>query len=519
MPKSIYLINPRADSLNYYSSEIYAHLGLTPVTNIADLAVTTVAAMAPPDFEVTICDEQIEPADLDFPADFVGLTGKISQAERMLELAQIFRRQGKTVIIGGPFASLSPDVVRPYCDILIRGEIEAIAPQLFADLQAGCRQDEYVGGWPDLSLSPIPRWDLYPNDKALLGCVQTSRGCPFECEFCDVIQYAGRQQRHKPVKQVLAELDVLYQQGYSQVMIADDNFTAHRRRAKELLVALRDWNNRQPQGRITLCTQLSIDAARDDEILQLCAEAGIYYVFIGLETPNEASLRESKKRQNLGVNVIEQIQRFLKHGIVVMAGMIVGFDSDGPDIFERQDQFAMALPIPIFMLSALVAPSSTPLYARLRQDNRLLFEKEFGSNAPWDTNIIPKQMSRPALLTGLRWLGNRLYHPAAFGQRVLQFIDAYQDLPITTHRQIRKPRRKIDLELVETVQNVCRLGSEELKMFLEITAAATNKPVIQAHIMHMMFYYSQIRYMYRQADFWEPQLAQKATPDFTQAES
>jgi radical SAM superfamily enzyme YgiQ (UPF0313 family) len=347
--------------------------------------------------------------------------------------------------------------------------------------------------------------------------VQTSRGCPFECEFCDVIQYAGRQQRHKPVEQILAELDVLYQHGYSQVFIADDNFTAHRRRTKELLVALRDWNNRQPYGRLIFCTQLSIDAAGDNEFLQLFAEAGVYHVFIGLETPNEASLRETKKRQNLGINMIEQIQRFLEHGIVVMAGMVVGFDSDGPDIFERQYQFAMALPIPIFTLGALVAPNLTPLYTRLQQDNRLLLEKELGGNTPWDTNIIPKQMSQPALLTGLRWLGNRLYHPTAFGQRILQFIDAYQDLPLTTHRQIRKPRRKIDLEMVETVQNVCRLGPEELKMFLEITAAATNRPVIQAHIMHMMFYYSQVRYMYQQADFWEPQLAQQSPPDFTQA--
>jgi radical SAM superfamily enzyme YgiQ (UPF0313 family) len=510
MPESIYLVNPRADFTNYYSADIFIHLGLTPVAYSADLAITTVAALVPDDFQVTICDEQITPADLDHPANFVGLTGKGSQVERMLELAQGFRQRGKTVIIGGSFASLSPDVVRPYCDILVRGEIEAIAPQLFADLRAQHWQTEYVGGWPDLKLSPIPRWDLYPNNKALQGCIQTSRGCPFECEFCDVIQYAGRKQRHKSIDQILAELEVLYQHGYSHILIADDNFTTSRRRTKELLGALRDWNNRQSEGMLTFSTQLSIDAAKEDEILQLCAEAGLNYVFIGLETPNEASLQEAGKCQNVGVNMVEQIGRFLEYGIAVMGGLIVGFDSDGPDIFERQYQFTMATPVPILMLGSLVAPNSTPLYDRLRQDNRLLPEKKWGTNSPWDTNIIPKQMSREELLAGLRWLGNRLYHPTAFGQRVLQFIDGYNGPPMSS--QTKKSSRKIDMEMMEVVQHVCRLGPEEIQMFLEVTTATTKKPAIQGQIMHMMFQYAQIRYMYQQVQFWEPQLAKYPAP-------
>lgn len=396
---------------------------------------------------------------------------------------------------------------------MVRGEIEVIAPQLFADIKAGYWQTEYVGEWPNLQSSPIPRWDLYPNDRALLGSIQTSRGCPFECEFCDVIQYAGRKQRHKSVEQILAELDVLYQQGYSQIFIADDNFTVYRRRTKELLIALRDWNNRQPEGRLVFCAQLSIDTAQEDEILQLCAEAGVYYVFIGLETPNEASLRETKKRQNMEINLVDQIQRFLEHGIVVMGGLIVGFDSDGLDIFERQYQFAMATPVPILMLGSLVAPSSTPLYARLRQDNRLLLDKKWGTNSPWDTNIVPKQMSREDLLAGLRWLGNWLYHPTAFGQRILQFIECYQESPLTALQQIRNPRRQINLEMMEVVQSVCRLGSEESRMFLEITAATTNKhPATQVHVMHMMFQYAQIRYMFQQNKFWEPQQAEYPAP-------
>ncbi len=150
----------------------------------------------------------------------------------------------------------------------------------------------------------MPRWDLYPNGQALMGSVQTSRGCPFECEFCDVIQYLGRKQRHKPVGQVLAELDQLYRLGYRSVFLADDNFTVYRARAKELLVALRDWNARQTDGRMRLMSQVSIDAAGDEDMLQMCADAGLTHVFIGIETPNEESLREAKKRQNLKKNLV-----------------------------------------------------------------------------------------------------------------------------------------------------------------------------------------------------------------------
>ncbi|MBN1995559.1 MAG: radical SAM protein [Anaerolineae bacterium] len=514
MSKSIYLINPRADFPSYYSAEIYTHFGLSPVAYTADLAIATVAALVPADFEVTLCDEQITPVNLNHPADYVGLTGKSSQVGRMIELAQHFQQRGKTVIIGGPFASLSPEVVRPYCDILVRGESETIAPQLFANLEAGRWQAEYMGAWSDLRQSPIPRWDLYPNHSALSGCVQTSRGCPFECEFCDVIQYAGRRQRHKPVDQILVELDSLYQHGYSLVFIADDNFTASRRRAKELLIALRSWNNRQPDGRLTFITQLSIDAAHEDEILQLCAEAGIYYVLIGIETPNEDSLRESKKRQNLGINLTGQIQRFLDYGIGVMGGMMVGFDADGPDIFERQYQFAMNTPIPIFMLGALTAPPSTPLYQRLRQDNRIVADIEFGANTPWETNIIPKQMSRQTLFAGLRWLGNRLYHPTTFGQRVRQFLDSYQPPPFSD-RPHRKPNQQLALQIMKVTQNVTRLGSAEAQMFLNTAPAAMKHPVVQGVFFNIMAQYHQIRYMYQQGGFWEPQLAELNAPDLS----
>src|SRR5712691_1773009 len=250
MAKSIYLINPAADFPSYFSSEVFAASGLAPAISMADLAIATIAAMAPGDFAVRLCDEYVSPIDFDTSADFVGITGKVSQWSRMKSIALEFRRRGAVVVIGGPYASLSPEVVRPYCDILVRGEIEDISTRLFADLRSGNWQTEYVGNRPDLKTSPLPRWDLYPNDRAMMGTVQTSRGCPFECEFCDVIEYLGRKQRHKAVDQVLRELDELYRHGYRSVFLADDNFTVYRARAKELLAAIRDWNTRQHDGPI-----------------------------------------------------------------------------------------------------------------------------------------------------------------------------------------------------------------------------------------------------------------------------
>jgi radical SAM superfamily enzyme YgiQ (UPF0313 family) len=283
--RTLYLINPAPDVATYFSAEVYAGRGLRAATLMADLALPTLAALADPHLRVVLCDETIEPVDFEIDTDYVGLTGKVSQRGRMCTIATAFRRRGVTVVIGGPYASLDPDWVRPHCDVLVRGEIEDIAPELFGDLAAGRWRAEYLGGRGDLAQTPVPRWDLYRNERASMGTVQTSRGCPFECEFCDVIQYLGRRQRHKPVAAVLAELDVLYGHGYRRVFIADDNFTATRARARELLEALRHWNGERTAGRVNFYTQVSIDVARDDDLLSLCAAAGLTHVFVGIETP------------------------------------------------------------------------------------------------------------------------------------------------------------------------------------------------------------------------------------------
>lgn len=491
----------------YHGAEIYQALGLRSVALIGDLATTTLAALAPGDFEVKICDEHIAPVDFNVKADYIGITGKSTQAERMLEIGDQFRQRGYTVLMGGPYASLDPETCRPHCDILAQGEMEEVAEELFADLRHGQWKAEYFGSRPDLRLSPIPRWDLYPNHLTIMGCVQTSRGCPFDCEFCDVIQYVGRKQRHKSVDQIIRELDVLYAAGYRRVFLADDNFTVYRRRTRELLNALIDWNksNREP---VAFTTQVSIDIARDKDILQLSAQAGLTEMFIGIETPNEESLKETRKRQNVGIDLAAEVQRFLDEGIHVIGGMVVGFDSDGPDIFQQQYEFAMSTPVPIFTLGALTAPKTTPLYDRLEKDGRLNGEDYTCDVNPWGTNIVPAQMSREEFFDGMKWLANSLYRAESFSARLEKFIDALATPAIYAGVRAPDSVRDIDKKSITVIGSVAKLGAEESKMFYRVMSAAMNNPYASLHVMSNLFRYAQIRHLYDQGRFWEPQLVE-----------
>jgi len=503
---SIYLINPGSDFPTYFGAEVYGGWGLAPAQSMADLCTATVAAMIPEDFDVTLGDEHVGPIDYDHSAAIIAITGKVSQWRRMKEIAQEFRGRGKLVVIGGPFASLCPEKVAPHADVLVTGEIEDIATELFDDLRASRARPRYHGTRPSLESSPVPRWDLYPHERALMGTVQTSRGCPFDCEFCDVIAYLGRKQRHKPIEGVVAELDELYRYGYRLVFLADDNLTVHRRRAKELLVAIRDWNDRQVEGRVTFISQVSIDAAKDDEILQLCSEAGLVNVFIGIETPNVESLLETGKKQNVGIDLTEEIARFLDYGIIVAGGMIVGFDNDGPDIFQRQYDFAMQARLPVVSLGALVAPAATPLHKRMQEAGRLVDETAEAEVAamPWSTNIIPKQMTREELFSGIRDLARNLYSPSRFAERIEMTVDR-----LGVRRDAAKlqeqgvgPGRPVDQDHQQLIGLLAARGPDYADMVTRVVAAAERRPDAAVILYACLATYSQICYMYDQADFF-----------------
>lgn len=506
MTVSMYLINPAGDFPTYFGGEALAASGAPGGVMMADLATATVAALAPSDFELELCEEQIEPVNFNHSADWIAITGKVSQRGRMIAIADEFRRRGKKVIIGGPYASLSPARLRDHCDVLVSGEIEEIAADFFSDLRAGKPKDSYVGDKPSLASSPLPRWDLYRNDRAILGAVQTSRGCPFECEFCDVIQYLGRKQRHKPIANVIAEIDALWNAGYRTAFLADDNFTAYRAHCKELLAAMAHWRRDRP---MEFVTQISIDATRDEELLDMCVAAGLTQVFVGIETPNIESLRETGKRQNLKISLVDEIQKLVDKGMSVMGGMIVGFDHDGPNVFAQQYDFAMATPIPIFSLGALMASEATPLFDRIAREGRLITGGVETQAVPWSSNIQCQTMSMQELHDGMQNLCNALYAPAAFGERMLNMIRTFG----RTRRGPApepfdaKSLREVEQQAMQVGMDVRKMGEAEGRMWNRVWGAAVRKPETITIVARIMFQYAQARHMFDKGNYWEPQLS------------
>jgi len=481
--RKLYLIHPKHDHSSLFEVDI-----VPAAVGIANAAVGTVAALVPIDkFDVRICEEEVDAVDFDFAADFVGITGKHGQGGRMRWLSEQFRRRGVKVIFGGPHASLAPEEVRAYCDILVRGELEPIAERFFDDLYRGDYQREYFGERAELSSSPVPRWDLYPSRRALMGSLQTSRGCPFECEFCDVIQYVGRKQRHKSVEQVTRELDALYAAGFRRIFLADDNLTVYRKRARTLLEGILDWNARKTE-RVAFGTQLSIEVSDDAEMLELLARAGRQSVFIGIETPNQESLKETKKRQNLTVDMAERAERFTRRGIQVVAGSIVGFDHDGPDIFERHLEFAMRSPIAIFNVAALYAAHATPLRERIIREGRLLDAEIALANHL--TNIKPALMSLEEMDRGMLWLIEQLYSPENFATRLMRMIELFPDeLPAGNSGD-----RSVDAEAALASHRVLSSTSPAMgKVVGQVLKVLRGKPSARGAAMYALLLWAQQR--------------------------
>ncbi len=297
---------------------------------------------------------------------------------------------------------------------------------------------------------------------------------------------------------------MVYRHGYRQIYLADDNFTVYRHRVKELLLALEHWNRAQ-ETPVKFYTQVSIDAAKDDELLSMCARAGLTHVFIGIETPNVESLKETKKRQNVNVDLRERVESFVRHGISVDGGMIVGFDADGADVFDIQFEFAMSLPIAVFTCSPLSAPAATPLYARLAQAGRLLpVEWSGGQALPWHTNIVPNRMSHQELLDGTQRLCNRLYAPEAFFQRVARFIDLLgpRTDPGATARPKERPR-EANRRVFELLTKLREMGPKEARMWTELAAKLATKPSARDIVAQMLFQYMQVRHMYEVCSIWD----------------
>jgi len=265
----------------------------------------------------------------------------------------------------------------------------------------------------------MPRFDLLKLDRYRAMTIQFARGCPFSCEFCDIIVVYGRRPRAKAVDQVMAEVAECHRLGVRNVFIVDDNFIGNRKLAKELLRAMVRWS-REHDYPIAFNTEVSLNVAQDDELLALLHDANFTTVFIGVESPRKASLRETRKTQNIRGDLVENIRKVQSHGIDVQAGMIVGFDNDDASIFQEQLEFIQAARIPVSMTGMLQAMPKTPLHARVAKEGRLVAEST-GDQFVF-SNIIPKQMTRAELYRGYRWLTTQLYDFRNFRKRTLDYL-------------------------------------------------------------------------------------------------
>jgi radical SAM superfamily enzyme YgiQ (UPF0313 family) len=414
----IYLVTPKNPPSFWTYDRILPTIGKDCI--FPNLSMPTVAGLTPREYEIVLCDENIEPIDFDVEADIVGVTGYIVHKERMLEIVDEFRRRGRFVVVGGPYASLCPEELRGRCDVLFVDEAEETWPQFLEDLAAGEWKAEYrPEEKPDLTTSPMPRFDLLKIDSYRAMTIQFARGCPFNCEFCDIIVVYGRRPRAKSVEQVIAEIEECRRLGVRSVFVVDDNFIGNRKLAKQLLRAIGDWS-REHDYPINFNTEVSLNVAHDDELLELLRAARFTSIFIGIESPRKSSLQETKKTQNMRGDLVDNILKIQSYGIEVQAGMIVGFDHDDGEIFEEQLRFIQDARIPVSMTGMLQAMPKTPLHTRVEQEGRLVAETT-GDQFVF-SNIIPKQMTREELYRGYRWLTVQLYDFRNFRRRTLAFL-------------------------------------------------------------------------------------------------
>ncbi len=414
----IYLVAPKNPESFWTFDRILPSLRKRCV--FPNLSLPTVAALTPPGHEVVLCDENVEPVDFGVDADIVGITGYVVHKARILQIAAEFRRRGKLIVVGGPFASLCPEELRGRVDVVFMGEAEYTWPRFLEDYAKGAWQPEYrQDEKPSMLDSPAPRFDLLKVDRYRTLTIQFARGCPYSCEFCDIIVMYGRRPRTKSVPQVLAEVSAIHRLGIVNIFVVDDNFIGNKKEAKALLAALGDWQRRRGYP-IEFMTEVSLNVAQDDELLRLMKEANFATVFVGIESPRAASLQESNKAQNMREDILTAVHRIQAAGIQVMAGMIVGFDSDDAAIFDEQFRFIQDARIPISMTGMLNAVPKTPLHARLKQAGRLIAES-VGDQFVF-TNIVPGGMTRLELYEGYRRLLRRLYAYRNYRRRSMDFL-------------------------------------------------------------------------------------------------
>jgi radical SAM superfamily enzyme YgiQ (UPF0313 family) len=416
------------------------------------LGLITAAALLPRHWELRLVDlniERLEDEDIAW-ADVVMLSAMRVQRDSFREVVGRAREMGKRVVAGGPYVTTDPDGVEGV-DHLVLGEAEDVLPELASRLERGEPAPARLAApeRPDVTKTPPPRFDLLRADRYDCMSVQFSRGCPFACEFCDIIEIFGRVPRTKTPEQFLAELEVVRATGFRGPMfVVDDNFIGNKVAARKMLARLAGWNRDHHQPFVYF-TEASVNLADDDRLIDGLLAAAFSAVFVGIETPSREALLETKKRQNTHLDLEQAVEKLVRSGLQVMAGFIVGFDADDETIFERQYQFISRSPISMAMIGILTALPGTQLWRRLASEGRLHGDSE--GDAAYRPNFATR-LPEALLIEGYRRLLTRVYEPRAYFDRALRTL--------SLQRHLRQPpqRRSLRYSVGALVRSLWRQG-------------------------------------------------------------